>query len=62
MCEKTVKNEVSKTHGEHYKGVEQRDPGSPVGLGGDVRDVSVAQGRHLENNRIAKLSGSQIKS
>ena len=52
MCEKTVKNEVSKTHGEHYKGVEQRDPGSPIGLGGDVRDVSVAQGRHLGDDKI----------
>ena len=32
---------------EHYKGVKQRDPRSPVGLAGDVRDVGVAQGGHL---------------
>ena len=38
--------------GEYYEGVEQRDPGSPVGLGGDVRDVRVAQGRHLGHDRI----------
>ena len=43
-----------KRHGEHYKSVEERDPGSPVGLGRDVRDVSVAQGRHLEDNKSLK--------
>ena len=39
--------EVSEGHGQHHEGVEQGDPCGAVRLAGDVGDVGVAQGGHL---------------
>ena len=47
MKVKSSSYEVSEGHGQHHEGVEQGDPCGAVRLAGNVGDVGVAQGGHL---------------